>query len=345
MKNFILFLLIILICSGCVVRIEEKDNVNCFNILKSNIKIVMPDYMSTEIEEIAKKFEDDDKNVKFIFVRVADDENYITRVLDEILNKNASIFFIHGENDFNFFRNVIEPFELEKNKGRILKIKNINTFKMSEYVSGLWVNLKNLGAYGISEKNLKSYDGFLNAIKKIKEKNKKERCVGIGEGIYSLVCSLGFKEGEICSQFETILKSGEEDDNMRFLNGESTFYVGSDRGLNREVLKKEKCFKCLPLPVSNNKNIIKEEDLFCLSNVSTARKDLILKFLEFVSKEVEIKYLKQTKIGELKTMPIGFKKEFEENWKEFRNKKISFNNMCKSLKQKYLKNKNITLKI
>ena len=341
MKNFILFLLIIFIFSGCVVRIEEKDNIHCFNVLKSNVKVVMPDYMSTEIEEIAKKFEDKNKNVKFNFVRVADDENYRTRVLDEILNKDASIFFVHGENDVKFFSDVIEPFELEKNKERIVKFQNINTFKISEYFSGLWVNLKNLSLYGLSEQNLKSYDGFLNAIRKIKEKNKKQCCVGLGEGIYSLVCSLGFKEGEIFSQFETILKFGEENYNTRFLNGESVFYVGSNRGLNSEVLKKEKCFKCLPLPVFNNKNIIKEEDLFCLSNLSTARKDLILKFLEFVSKETKVKELKQTKASETKNMPAGFKKEFEKRKKEFRNRNISFNNMQKSLKRKYLKNKTL----
>ena len=341
MKNFVLFLFVMFFCSGCVVRIEEKDDINCFNVLKSNIRVIVPDFMSTEIEEIAKKFEDENKDVKLTFVRVADDENYRTRVLDEILNKDASIFFIHGENDVNFFRNVIEPFELEKNKERVVNLQNATAFKMNKYISGLWVNLKILGEYGISEQNLKSYDGFFNSIRKIKEKNKKQCCVGIGEGIYSLICSLGFKEGEICSQFETILKFGGENDNRRFLNGDCVFYIGSDRELNREVLTKEKCFKCLPLPVSNNKNIVEEEDFFCLSNMSTIRKDLILKFLEFALKETKIEHLKQNKISETKNMPAGFKKEFEERKKEFRNRNISFNNMQKSLKRKYLKNKTL----
>ncbi len=341
MKRCIVLILLIVFCCGCVVRVENKDRKSCFNLLKSEIKVVIPSFFSTELEDIANRFENAKQDVKISFVRVLDDEHYRTKVLDEILNKDASIFFVHGGADVNFFKNVILNLDSEK----IKKLsKDSYTFKLGSYFSGLWVNFSVLQSCGLDEKNLNSLNDFLKAVEIVK-KNKKTNAsvVGVGEGIYSLICSLGFKEGEIAPQFETILKLSKNEDYdccASFLNGEKVFYVGSDRHLNRETLKKEKHFKCLPLPILKNKSVIKEEDLFCLSNLSKTRKELVFEFLEFVLKETKMENfsLNNTKNSATYVMPLGLKKELEDGIKELQNSKISFDEMQNMLKRKYRKN-------
>ena len=83
----------------------------------------------------------------------------------------------------------------------------------------------------IDEKSLDSLQQFLQLIDSLKKsnfKNKKTNLIEIGKGIYRLISSYNFSEGEIFDDFENILKYLKDEDkdvNLTLLNGEKIFFL------------------------------------------------------------------------------------------------------------------------
>lgn len=327
----IIFSIIFSFC-GCVVTKKEVETKNCFNSSKCYVKIVLPKFAAQEIEIKALEFEKRKKNVKFIFKRIEDDINYRFNVLNEILNDNVSAFFVHGEMDAKFFKDLIKPFKNVENL--TVKFKETEGFKLAEYFSGVFVNIEKLNSMGVSEKNLSSLDGFLNSCKKAGGKD----AVCFGEDISSLVCSLGFKEGTISDEFKEIFKLIDKKDqnlNIKLLKEDKLFYIGSSRFLNSELFGEgESKLKCLPLPVCGNKSILKEEDVFCLNkNITKEEEKNLMEFLNLV--KIKSKAKQNLKRSETQNMPLGLKREINFCFKKLKEKNISFDEFKNKVKKKY----------
>ncbi len=335
---------------GCVITEKEIKKKDCFNLLRHDIKIVVPKFVSQELEELAQDFENIKKNVKFKVVRIDDDALYRTHVLEEISNNEASLFFVHGGKDVNFFKDCIEEFNLDKNKNRVLRLNNLPVFKLDEYFAGIWFNPNILSSLKIDEKSLDSLQQFLQLIDSLKKsnfKNKKTNLIEIGKGIYRLISSYNFSEGEIFDDFENILKylkDEEKDVNLTLLNGEKIFYIGDNRNFNNSLTKKgQKEIKCHALPIGGNKKILREEDYLCVSRKGTQyEKKIIKEFLEFYANKTKFKFSHNLD-GYItsKELPLGFLSCLEKNLTMLKKKSLNFKEMKRRLKLDYSRHKSL----
>ncbi len=340
---FILSLILFLIC-GCTITEREIETKDCFNNKKSVIKVVIPEYFSDYIEQKAIEFQKNKNDFSFEFIRVSDDKKYRDSVLEEVLNKGANMFYVHGLYDILFFGDLIEPFEFKEKRQEIVYFNEQQSFRFARNFCGVFVNLKLLNYFKIKESELNFFNDFLKVVEKIKKDSKglkKENILKVSNDLASFVCGLGFKEGEINDEFEKLFSFKLQDEKQiasNFLTDRILFFVGSSRFFNLKTFKQnENSFKCLPLPIVKNKSIIVEDDLFCLSKNNTEQqKEAILEFLDFISKSEKIELEKENlKESELKNCPYTFKDILKTELFKLKEGKINFKTLKENVKKNF----------
>ena len=340
---FILSLILFLIC-GCTITEREVETKDCFNSKKSVIKVVIPEYFSDYIEQKAFEFQKNKNDFSFEFIRVSDDKKYKDSVLEEVLNKRANMFYVHGLYDVLFFSDLIEPFNFKEKKQEIVYFNEQQSFRVARNFCGIFVNLKLLNYFNIKESELNSFKDFLKVVEKIKKDSKglkRENILKVSDDLASFVCSLGFKEGEINDEFEKLFSFKLQDEKQiasDFLEDKILFFVGSSRFFDLEIFKqKEKNIKCLPFPIAKNKFIVVEDDLFCLSKNNTEeQKEIILEFLDFISKSGKIELEKENlKESELKNCPYTFKDILKTELSKLKEGKINFKTLKENVKKNF----------
>ena len=346
---FILFFILLSFC-GCIVNEREVADRNFLNEPRFKIKIVIPKFFSQDIEQKAVEFKRKKPDVCFEFIRVEDDALYRKAVLKEILNNDADLFYVHGEKDVFFFKDLIKKFSFDEKKYKAIYINNLPVFYTNRNFFGIYYNSELLNSYGINENKIKSYDDFIKAIEKIKKNPqglKQDEIVCVEKDIFSLVCSLGFLDGNISCAFKDIFKfkiQDEKDLGLTFFADKQVFFIGGSRFFNCEFLNKNKNkFKCLALPIEKNNSIIYEDDYFCVNkSISTEKQAIVLEFLNFISSfEKNFNSNSNLKESQLKKMPIAFKYNFFKEFEYFRKNKTDFKTFQQSLKKHYDRFKNI----
>lgn len=341
----ILFLILILFC-GCVITEREIETKDCFNNKKSVIKIVIPEYFSDYLEKKAIEFQKEKNDFAFEFLRVKDDQKYKDVVLEAVLNKDANMFYVHGGGDVSFFSDLIEPFNFVEKKRDVVHFNEHQSFRLDRNFCGIFVNLKLLKYFNIKESDLNSFENFLKIVKKIKEDSrglKKENVLNVSSDLASIVCSLGFKKGEICDEFEKLFSFKLQDEKeiaSNFLEDKILFFVGSSRFFDLNLFKnKEQNIKCLPIAIAKNNSIIVEDDLFCLTKNNTGQqKEVILEFLDFIAKSEKIS-LKQEGLNlresEFKNVPYSFRDSLKTELFKLKEGKIDFKTLKENIKKNF----------
>lgn len=345
-KLFVLFLFLTFFgLSGCVVKEKEVKNSSCFNNLNNKIKIVVVENIFKEIKTTAQEFEKKDKNVKFELVKLKDNLQFRKNTLKQILNNKANVFFVHGEKDVLFFKDLIENFSLKKNKENVEVLKDSTALKLKENYFGIWVNLKflkELEKFEDFEKSLNSLKTFLNFANGLKNKTSLKNLIVREENLTQFIFNLGFKDLEISNEFEQIFKilaDEKKEINFKLLNKETAFYIGSNNFLNQNSFKeKNGCnLKCYPLPILNNKKILKEKVFLCLTKNNTAtQKQKILEFFEYAVEKQKSKNFKLClKENNFLNSTLEFKIKTKDLEKRLQKGEISFKSLKEKLKKEY----------
>ena len=345
-RIYFLILLILLFFCGCsVCEIEEKGE-KCFLNRNITLNVVLSDVAAQGIETKAAEFERLNPNVVFKFKRIEDDAKYRTNLLKEIVSDGVDVFFVHGEKEANFFKNVAKEFDLKKdgNNKFLISLKEVLALKALTNFSGLWVNLNILKQLGFCEKDLSCLKDVLNVIKKAKEQLKNIKPVlSCNLNIAEIFCEFVSEKGDVLDDFETILPFidvSEKDAGKAFLTNKSLFYLGSSKFLNDDILKDDVNFKCLPFFIGKNKIKTKEDEFFCFNkNITQSQKEQMLKFSSFlllknISDNVNEKAYLTSKIG---NMPVGFKDFFCCNLKKLKERKVSFKQFKENFKKDFIK--------
>ena len=340
---FILSLILFLIC-GCTITEREVETKDCFNNKKFVIRVVIPEYFSDYLEQKAAEFQKNRNDFLFEFIRVLDDKKYKDSVLEEVLNKSANMFYVHGLCDVLFFSDLIEPFNFKEKKDEIVCFNEHQSFRADRNYCGVFVNLKLLNYFNIKESEIASFKDFLKVVEKIKKDSKglkRDNVLKVSNDLASFACSLGFKDGEINDEFEKLFSFKLQDEKeiaSNFLEGKILFFVGSSRFFNFKTFKQnEKNIKCLPLFIAKNGSILAEDDLFCLSKNNTEyQKEIILEFLDFISKSEKVVLEKENlKESELKNCPYTFKDILKTELIKLKEGKINFKTLKENIKKNF----------
>ena len=349
MKNIfvLIFLLCFLLC-GCKVS-EVVINSNVYiPRCEYNIRVVLGDVVPKYIEDLSLKFEMSNSDTHIEFVRFDDDVNYRANVLDEILNKNASVIFVHGGKDVNFFKYLLYSFDGSKYSNMLTYIEDVPAFRVGEYVVGLFANCNLLNKFKIPLNSIRGLNGLKDAICSIKTQYKHFNKNGVfckDKDLSSIFCSVDFNNGELSKYFEDIvefLKENSKNTIEDFMCDRAVFYIGSARTLNLKAIRGGSSnIKYMPLPLSCRLITLKEEDYFCITkNNSKSKNEKILKFLGYLSKNMkfskdDVRILSSNIIN----MPPNYKNMLEYCLKFLNLGKLSFSDFKNYFKKEYEKYK------
>lgn len=358
----ILICLLAISMTGCSVKRGTIDKDESTDV---NLKIVISNRVSSKFESAAENYSSNHKNITFDIKRIDGDENYNQQLINELNNNKACAFSINSNDDINYFEKDIESMPSS------LTIKDMDKVTpIALYGCGIYYNEQIIKAAGVDKSSFSSYDGLVDAIKKIDSKKKElnlKEVVASQIDLEEFASNTNFKEGGVdMSILNYYILAGKQDEDPAISLSErnAAIYIGSSRYI-KEIFKNniKESIKLTSLPYINTNDKLYECDYLAISNsASDPQKRAMYKFLEWLKQyndynltpftkktnsTLEEDILKEYSSGKLKEggcfkAPYSFYAAFKENDKKLKNKEISFNDFNDNLKRAYKRGKSLS---
>lgn len=362
LKCVVIALISLALTTGCSISKKQLDTGNSLDV---RLKIIITDKTPSGFLNATDDYSELYKNVRFDFITIKDDGDYLQKVLKEENKDAVTAIALSGQKDVSFLYNDLESLPSYLTTANIEKAVPI-----SLYGCGIYYNDQIFKATSVDSNMLNTFDGLKESVAKIEEKKQ-------NIGLDHVVCSqmnleefatlIDFKEGAVeksVINYLSLTDANNIADPSRELNDrKSAIYIGSSRYLTPVfnsslkdavkfkplfyINKSTKLYECDYLGVSSKASEPQKKALYGFLDWLACKSEYLLSpFTKEASTPLESQILESYKNGRMEEGGLSrqshiYSKTLSENIKKLQLGTMSFEDFNESLKTSYRIGENI----